>query len=79
MDASGVIVWLGSAAGGDLRPVAAHGYSEKVLQLLPAVPATADNAAAAAESTSPGDTGRAGGGLSAGQDGPELRREDRCE
>jgi hypothetical protein len=48
LDASGVVVWLGSTAGDDLRPIAAHGYSDKVLQMLPPVPATADNAAAAA-------------------------------
>jgi GAF domain-containing protein len=48
IDASGVIVWLGSATGDDLRPIVAHGYSDKVIQLLPPVPVTADNAAAAA-------------------------------
>jgi hypothetical protein len=48
IDASGVILWLGSATGDDLRPIVAHGYSEKVIQLLPPVPVTAHNAAAAA-------------------------------
>jgi hypothetical protein len=48
MDASGLVVWLGDAAGGDLRPVIAHGYSNQVLARTPAVPRSADNAAAAA-------------------------------
>ena len=38
MDASGLVVWLGDAAGGDLRPVIAHGYSNQVLARMPAVP-----------------------------------------
>jgi hypothetical protein len=48
MDASGLVVWLGDAAGGDLRPVIAHGYSHHVLARMPDVPRSADNAAAAA-------------------------------
>ena len=48
MDASGLVVWLGDAAGGDLRPVIAHGYSNQVLARMPAVPRSANNAAAAA-------------------------------
>src|SRR5689334_11684541 len=48
MDASGLIVWLGSTAGADLRPVLAHGYSDITLAKIPAVPRNADNAAAAA-------------------------------
>jgi len=48
MDASGLIVWLGSTAGADLRPVLAHGYSDVMLAKIPAVPRNADNAAAAA-------------------------------
>ncbi len=51
IDASGLIVWLGSTAGADLRPVVAHGYSEQVLSLMRAVPRQADNAAAAAYRT----------------------------
>src|SRR5207244_399847 len=27
MDASGLMVWMGSTTGGDLRPVLAHGYA----------------------------------------------------
>jgi hypothetical protein len=48
MDASGVIVWLGSESGGELRPVLAHGYSPQALARIPPVPKSADNAAAAA-------------------------------
>jgi GAF domain-containing protein len=48
MDASGLMVWIGSAAGDDLRPVLAHGYSEKMIARIPPVSRSADNAAAAA-------------------------------
>jgi hypothetical protein len=48
MDASGVMVWMGSTRGGDLRPVMAHGYAADVLARIPPVPRSADNAAAAA-------------------------------
>jgi hypothetical protein len=48
MDASGVMVWMGSTGGGDLRPVMAHGYAADVLARMPPVPRSADNAAAAA-------------------------------
>lgn len=48
LDASGLVVWLGSTNGADLRPVLAHGYSDQVLALMRAVPRHADNAAAAA-------------------------------
>ena len=48
MDASGVMVWLGSAEGADLRPVLAHGYSEQMLARIPPVKQSGDNAAAAA-------------------------------
>jgi hypothetical protein len=48
MEANGLVVWLGSAAGIDLQPVLAHGYSDQVLSLMRPVPRTADNAAAAA-------------------------------
>ena len=47
LDASGLMVWMGSG-GGDLRPVLAHGYSSQVLARIPPVPRSADNAAAAA-------------------------------
>jgi hypothetical protein len=48
MDASGVMVWIGSTGGGHLRPVLAHGYTAEVLARIPPVPRSADNAAAAA-------------------------------
>ena len=48
MDASGLMVWMGSAEGGDLRPVLAHGYSAAMIARIPPVPRSADNAAAAA-------------------------------
>jgi hypothetical protein len=48
MEANGLVVWLGNAAGVDLQPVLAHGYSDQVLSLMRPVPRTADNAAAAA-------------------------------
>ena len=52
LDASGLIIWLGSPAGTDLRPVLAHGYSPQTLARMPVVPRAADNAAAAAYRTS---------------------------
>jgi hypothetical protein len=48
MDASGLIVWIGSATGDDLRPVLTHGYSKEAIARFPPVPHSADNAAAAA-------------------------------
>lgn len=48
LEASGVVVWLGSTAGGDLRPVLAHGYSAQTIARMPSVPRSANNAAAAA-------------------------------
>jgi len=48
LDASGLMVWMGSATGGDLRPVLAHGYSSQMIARIPPVPRSADNAAAAA-------------------------------
>jgi hypothetical protein len=51
MDATGVVVWLGSTAGADLQPIVSHGYSPQVVARMPSVPRTADNAAAAAYRT----------------------------
>lgn len=51
MDASGLIVWLGSLSGADLRPVLAHGYPPQTLGRMPSVPRSDDNAAAAAYRT----------------------------
>lgn len=47
-EASGVVVWLGNAQGGDLRPVITHGYGPQVVARLAPVPRSANNAAAAA-------------------------------
>lgn len=51
MDASGLVVWMGNSTGGDLRPVAAHGYSAQTIAKMLAVPRNANNAAAAAYRT----------------------------
>ncbi len=51
MDASGVVVWLGSVTGADLRPVLAHGYAPQVVARMANVPRSDDNAAAAAYRT----------------------------
>jgi hypothetical protein len=48
LNARGLIVWLGSTAGADLRPVLAHGYSDQTLARIPSIARTADNAAAEA-------------------------------
>jgi hypothetical protein len=48
MDASGLMVWMGTPTGADLRPVLSHGYKADVLARIPPVPRSADNAAAAA-------------------------------
>jgi CHASE3 domain sensor protein len=48
MDASGLMVWVGSADGADLRPVVAHGYSAAMIAHIRPVPRSGDNAAAAA-------------------------------
>ena len=67
IDASGVVVWIGNTTGGDLRAALAHGYTPQMIARMPAVPRTADNAAAAAYRTGtlqivlsrPGGTGGA--------------------
>jgi transcriptional regulator with XRE-family HTH domain len=48
LDAMGLIVWLWDPSATALRPVLAHGYSDKVLAQLPIVRRDADNATAAA-------------------------------
>jgi hypothetical protein len=48
MDASGLMVWMAEDVTADLRPVLAHGYGADVLERIPAMPRTADNAAAKA-------------------------------
>lgn len=67
MDATGLMVWMGSPNGADLRPVLAHGYSAEMIARIPPVPRSADNAAASAYRTGtlqivlsrPGGTGGA--------------------
>jgi hypothetical protein len=51
MDATGMVVWLGSEAGADLRPVLTHGYGPQALARMPSVARSDDNAAAAAYRT----------------------------
>jgi len=58
LDAAGLIVWLsvrGSGTSGlenpSIKPVLAHGYSPAMLAKMPAMPRSADNAAAAAVRT----------------------------
>ena len=51
LDASGVIIWLGNAAGGDLHPALVHGYPAQTVAKMPPVPRNANNAAAAAYRT----------------------------
>jgi hypothetical protein len=51
MDASGVVIWMGDTAGGDLRAAAGHGYPPQTIARMPAVPRNANNAAAAAYRT----------------------------
>ena len=51
MDASGLVVWMGSTSGGDLRAAVAHVYAPQALAKMPAVPRSANNAAAAAYRT----------------------------
>jgi hypothetical protein len=51
MDASGVVIWLGTTTGTELAPMLAHGYGSQALSRMPRVPRSADNAAAAAYRT----------------------------
>jgi hypothetical protein len=51
MEATGLIVWMGSSTGADLRAVLAHGYTAEVLAHMPALPRSGANAAAAAYRT----------------------------
>jgi GAF domain-containing protein len=48
MDATGLVVWMGSLTGGDMRPLLAHGYDEQTLSRMTPVARTDTNAAAAA-------------------------------
>jgi CHASE3 domain sensor protein len=51
LDASGLVVWIGSTSGADLQPMVSHGYTPQVVARMPSVPRSADNAAAAAYRT----------------------------
>ncbi len=48
MDATGLLVWIGSLTGDDLRPLLAHGYTDQTLTRIAPVARTDSNAAAAA-------------------------------
>lgn len=48
LGATGLIVWIWDGLAGELRPALAHGYSDRVLSLLPPVRRDADNVTAAA-------------------------------
>ena len=48
LGASGLMVWMATAAGNELRAVLAHGYDADMLGRIPAVPRSANNAAATA-------------------------------
>jgi hypothetical protein len=51
LEASGLVLWLASESGTELRPAVAHGYSQETLARIPALARSADNAAAAAYRT----------------------------
>jgi hypothetical protein len=51
LESSGLVVWLGTGPGGELRPAIAHGYPPQTLARMPSIPRAADNAAAAAYRT----------------------------
>jgi CHASE3 domain sensor protein len=51
LDASGLVVWIGSTSGADLQPMVSHGYTSQIVARMPSVPRSADNAAAAAYRT----------------------------
>jgi hypothetical protein len=48
MEATGLLVWMGSISGDDLRPLLAHGYNDQTLARIAPVARTDSNAAAAA-------------------------------
>jgi hypothetical protein len=51
LDASGLVLWMGTADGEELRPAVAHGYDPQLAARIPSVPRSANNAAAAAYRT----------------------------
>ncbi len=48
LDASGLVLWMATASGAELRPALAHGYDPQTVARIPPVPRSAANAAAAA-------------------------------
>jgi hypothetical protein len=78
IDASGLIVWVGSAAGASLRPVLANGYSEQALARMPLVARSEDNAAAAAYRTGELQVVRGQPGLSSGALAAPMLSYDGC-
>jgi hypothetical protein len=78
IDASGLIVWVGSAAGASLRPVLAHGYSDQALTRMPLVARSEDNAAAAAYRTGELQIVRTRPGVSSGALAAPLLSRDGC-
>jgi hypothetical protein len=48
LDASGLMLWMATPSGAELRPALAHGYDPQTLSRIPPVPRSASNAAAAA-------------------------------
>jgi hypothetical protein len=48
MEATGLLVWVGSADSSELLPALAHGYTAEMLARIPALRRSSDNAAAAA-------------------------------
>jgi hypothetical protein len=51
LEASGLVLWMGTQSGDELRPAVAHGYAPHVVARIPPVPRSANNAAAAAYRT----------------------------
>ena len=51
LNASGLVLWVGTPTGAELRPVLAHGYSPEIVARIPALQRSAHNAAAAAYRT----------------------------
>jgi hypothetical protein len=51
LDASGLILWMRTEAGDELRPAVAHGYDPQMIARIPSVPRSANNAAATAYRT----------------------------
>jgi hypothetical protein len=48
LDATGIVVWMGSPEGTMLQPALTHGYNPQTIARIQAMPRSADNAAAAA-------------------------------